>query len=86
MLDERYQEYHRTGSTWMRPHVPGEDMTGVSVDKSDLDKLDSPGGFVAADPNDPDSQWYVSAEWVAKNYILAQNEVETGTTDSQMED
>jgi hypothetical protein len=52
----------------MRPHVPGEDMAGISVSELDKDKLTQPGGMIARDANNHADQWYVAADFVAANY------------------
>ncbi len=49
----------------MRPYVPGEDMTGVSV--SDEDTLEL-GGMIACNPDNPADQWYVAKQFFEDNY------------------
>ena len=50
----------------MRPYVPGEDTTGVSVCKDDLPLEE--GGMLAYDPDRPAEPWYVSRKYFEKNF------------------
>jgi hypothetical protein len=54
----------------MRPYVPGEDMTGVSVSAPDYMLLagnPDPGGFIARNPKNHADQWYVSQTYFEEN-------------------
>ena len=57
----------RTGHSELRPYVPGEDLSHVSVSATDTP---SPGGFVARNPRDYADQWYINASYVAENLEL----------------
>ena len=67
-----YKAYARSGVTWMRPHVVGEDMTGISVSDADMQSgaLDKPGGMVARNESNHLDKWYVAKEWFEDNYLL----------------
>lgn len=49
----------------MRPYVPGEDLTGVSVSEVDTPEE---GGMVARNPEDYNDQWYISKAYFEQNY------------------
>lgn len=60
--------YVRKGTQEMRPYVPGEDMTGISVNKEDtLEK----GGMIAVNADNAEDKWYVGKEFFRKNYMPA---------------
>lgn len=62
--------YRRTGLSEMRPYVPGEDMTGVSVSASDYMLLagnPDPGGFIARNPKNHADKWYVAQAYFEAN-------------------
>jgi len=48
----------------MRPYVPGEDLTGVSVSVEDTPEL---GGMIACG-TDNQARWYVSKAFFTANY------------------
>lgn len=63
-----WQNYKRKGVTEMRPYVPGEDVTGVSI--SDADKANgSPkeGDMIARNPDNHQDQWLVAKAYFEKN-------------------
>jgi hypothetical protein len=49
----------------MRPYVPGEDLTGVSVSVEDTPEI---GGMIAIGA-DNDARWYVSKTFFEANYV-----------------
>jgi len=49
----------------MRPYVPGEDMTGISIAGVDTPEL---GGMVAISDTNPEDKWYVAKDFFEKNY------------------
>lgn len=58
--------YRKTVLQQMRPHVPGEDLTGISVaDGEDPVR----GGMIARDA--AGVRWYVTPEFMAANYEKA---------------
>lgn len=71
-LHPSFQYYTRQGGTWARPHVVGEDMTGVSVSEADKPLITNgtPGGYIGTNPEDPSDQWYINPTWFDKNYQL----------------
>lgn len=52
----------------MRPYVPGEDLTGVSVSLHDTPEA---GGMIAHNPAYPQDQWYVAKQFFEDNYEVA---------------
>ena len=62
-----FKEYRRRGTSMMRPYVPGEDLTHVSVSEADTP---GEGGMIARNPTDHSDQWYVAAEWFQENFEL----------------
>lgn len=52
----------------MRPYIPGEDLTGISVWEGDVPE---PGGMIAVNPKDPNDKWYVAKKYFEENYIPA---------------
>lgn len=65
---EGYQDYRKKNVQPMRPYVPGEDMSGISVSKEDTPEL---GGMIAVNPNNHLDRWYVAKKFFEENYILA---------------
>lgn len=55
-----WKRYRRTGTTEMRPYVPGEDMTGISVSEQDTPEE---GGMIARNESNHDDQWYVGKKF-----------------------
>ena len=49
----------------MRPYIPGEDLTGISVWDGDTPEQ---GGMIAQNPDDPEDRWYVAKDFFEKNY------------------
>jgi hypothetical protein len=64
MSANEWKKYRRTGLSEMRPYVPGEDMTGISV--SDTDTPEE-GGMVARNPKNHNDQWYVAKAYFEEN-------------------
>ena len=60
-----FANYRKKAVQPMRPYVPGEDLTGVSV--SDADTPEE-GGMIAKNPNNPADQWYVAKQFFLDNY------------------
>ena len=57
--------YRKKGLQPMRPYVPGEDLTGVSVSEEDTPEL---GGMIAVG-TDNKARWYVSKLFFNENYV-----------------
>jgi hypothetical protein len=63
--------FRRTGLSEMRPYVPGEDLSQVSVSKEDTPEL---GGMIARNPRNHADQWYVSKKYFEENLESADSE------------
>lgn len=63
-----YKGYIKKVIQPMRPYIPGEDLTGVSVWEGD--ELEE-GGMIAVNPEDPTDKWYVAKVFFEQNYTLA---------------
>jgi hypothetical protein len=61
-----WQEYIQHSRKIMRPYIPGEDLTGISVNKEDTPEA---GGYIARNPDNHADQWYVSPAYFAKNIV-----------------
>lgn len=64
-----FQEYRKKGTQLMRPYIPGEDLSGVSVGSEDTPET---GGMIAINRDNFNDQWYVDKEFFEKNYELVQ--------------
>lgn len=62
-----FKRYKRRGHAEMRPYVPGEDLSKISVSLEDVPRE---GGFIARNPDNHGDQWYVTPEWAEANYYL----------------
>ena len=60
-----WKEYRKKGTTLMRPYIPGEDLTGISVSDVDTPEL---GGMIAKSPANEKDQWYVAKQYFEDNY------------------
>ena len=63
-----FKDYVKQTRQPMRPYVPGEDLTGISVWEDDTPEE---GGMIAVNPKDPKDVWYVSKAFFESNYKLA---------------
>ena len=61
-----FKRYRRKGVTEMRPYVPGEELTNISVSKEDDPPNDM--GMIARDPKNHSDQWYVAKHYFENNY------------------
>lgn len=61
-----YENYIKKTVQRMRPYVPGEDLTGISVSAEDTPEE---GGMIAINPKNPDDKWYVGKKFFQENYI-----------------
>jgi hypothetical protein len=57
--------YRKTATQEMRPYVPGEDLTGISVNKEDTPEE---GGMIARNGKNHDDQWYIGKQFFKDNY------------------
>jgi hypothetical protein len=63
----KIKNYRKKGVQPMRPYLPGEDLTGVSVSDEDTPEL---GGMIAIG-TDNEARWYVSKGFFDANYVDA---------------
>jgi len=49
----------------MRPYIPGEDLTEVSVSDEDTPEH---GGMIAVNIDNPKDQWYIAKKFFIANY------------------
>ena len=59
-----WKQYRRKGFTAMRPYIPGEDLTAISVSATDTPQV---GGMIAYNPANPLDQWYVNQAYFEAN-------------------
>jgi hypothetical protein len=64
-----WKMYRKNGLQEMRPFVPGEDLTKISVSKEDVPE---PGGMVARNAKNSEDQWYVAKKFFEDSYELAE--------------
>jgi len=64
-----WNNYYRTGLSEMRPYVPGEDLTAISVSQEDTPEE---GGMIARNPANYADQWYVAKAYFERNFTLDQ--------------
>ncbi len=62
-----WHRYTRTGTAQMRPYVPGEDLSGVSVSAVDTP---AEGDMIARNAHNHADQWLVDAKYFQRNYQL----------------
>jgi hypothetical protein len=64
-----FTQYRRKQITELRPWVPGEDMSGISVSEVDL-MANSPqeGDMIARNPKNHADQWLVAAQYFHDNF------------------
>lgn len=68
-----WKQYRKTALQEMRPYVPGEDLTGISISKEDQAEIESGGGgMIARNADNPKDQWYVARDFFNSNYALSE--------------
>lgn len=60
-----FKNYRKKHVQPMRPYIPGEDLTGISVSTEDTPEE---GGMIAVNPTNPVDRWYISKEFFEANY------------------
>lgn len=60
-----WKEYRKKALQEMRPYIPGEDLTGISVNKEDSPEE---GGMIARNRDNHNDQWYVAKQFFRDNY------------------
>ncbi|MEJ1472145.1 MAG: hypothetical protein RPU59_13925 [Candidatus Sedimenticola sp. (ex Thyasira tokunagai)] len=66
----KFKSYRKKNLQSMRPYVPGEDLTGVSVSDEDTPEE---GGMIAVNPGNTDDKWYIAKDFFNANYEPAEN-------------
>jgi len=66
VANDLFKNYRKRGLQPMRPYVPGEDLSGISVSEQDTPEL---GGMIAMNPSNTADQWYVAKAFFEDNYI-----------------
>jgi hypothetical protein len=66
----QFKNYRKKNLQAMRPYVPGEDLTGISVNKEDTPEE---GGMIAVNASNAEDKWYVGKKFFEENYELAQD-------------
>lgn len=61
-----WKQYVRVGVAEMRPYVPGEDLSLISVSPTDDPERDL--GMVARNPDNHADQWYVARAYFEANF------------------
>lgn len=64
-----WKKYKKKALQEMRPYVPGEDLSEISVSQEDSPEL---GGMIARNSDNPKDQWYVAKDFFENNYELAE--------------
>jgi len=66
--DERFSMYRKKNVQPMRPYIPGEDLSNVSVNVEDTPEE---GGMIAVNPANEQDRWYVAKKFFLDNYVRA---------------
>jgi hypothetical protein len=61
----KWKMYRKRNLQEMRPYVPGEDLSKISVNKEDTPEE---GGMIARNNDNPEDQWYVGKKFFEANY------------------
>ena len=64
-MNDQFKTYRRTGLSYARPYVSGEDLTDVSVSPEDTPETDM--GMIARNPDNHADQWYITRAYFDKN-------------------
>ncbi len=62
---DTWDKYKKITIQEMRPYVPGEDLSGISVNSEDTPEL---GGMIARNSDNHADQWYVAKTFFEKSY------------------
>ena len=62
-----WKKYRKTALQEMRPYIPGEDLSNVSVSKEDTPEE---GGMIARNSKNPNDQWYIAKDFFEQNYEI----------------
>ena len=66
-----FKDYNRVGKVQIRPYIPGEIMSDISVSEADKGCTE---GYIARDSDNPKDKWFISTAFFAKNYGVANAE------------
>lgn len=68
MENNQWKQYKRKGLSEMRPYVPGEDVSGISISAPDKE-AGSPkeGDMIARNPKNYEDQWLVAKKYFEDN-------------------
>jgi hypothetical protein len=64
-----FKRYRKIATQLLRPYIPGEDLTGISVSDQDVP---GPGGMVAINEDNLKDQWYVAKSFFEGKYELVE--------------
>lgn len=70
----QFKNYRKKGLQPMRPYIPGEDLTSISVNKEDTPEE---GGMIAVNPMNQEDRWYVAKDFFNNNYEEVADEIKT---------
>jgi hypothetical protein len=64
-----FRQYRRKQIAELRPYIPGEEMSGISISAEDCN-AGSPkaGDMIARNPKNHADQWLVAAKYFADNF------------------
>jgi hypothetical protein len=64
-----FKQYQRKNIAEIRPYVPGEDMTGISIAAVDsMNGSPKAGDMIARNPADHKDQWLLAMDYFAENF------------------
>jgi len=63
---DNWKFYRKAMAQEMRPYIPGEDLSGVSISSEDTPEL---GGMIARNVNNHADQWYIAKNFFIANYV-----------------
>lgn len=63
--DNSFKPHRRKGIVLLRPYIPGEDLSNISVSKEDTPKL---GDMIAMNPKNDKDQWLIAEQFYKDNY------------------
>lgn len=71
-LTDGFKEYLKTAPTEARTYIPGEDLSGVSVSKEDINLLSqgyTEGHMIARDVSNHNDQWFINKTFFESHYV-----------------
>lgn len=77
----KFRMYRKKNLQAMRPYIPGENLTGISVNKEDTPEL---GGMIAVNANNSEDRWYVAKKFFEDNYEPADKGIQVGNNNTQI--